>query len=207
MTTPDLNAVVLPPLPEPETYCLACDKVGHLTTECHSTHGINTPAARELNRLCRAAVLVDRNRSIDMVLHCPACGLQHIDKPEGQFYPGMTAEESAAQNDALKLWNNPPHRSHLCHGCGHIWRPADVPTNGVDAVKTTGKADSSVLADRERQGDDTKRLEWLAQWAGNPRVVQVLVCTVRNDLISLRTAIDAAIPASVGVIAFKPVKP
>src|SRR5574340_600312 len=25
-----------------------------------------------------------------------------------------------------KGWDNPPHRSHLCHGCGHIWRPADV---------------------------------------------------------------------------------
>lgn len=37
------------------------------------------------------------------------------------------------------------HRSHLCHGCGHIWRPADVPTNGVAAVKTKGKADSPTV--------------------------------------------------------------
>lgn len=60
---------------------------------------------------------------VDMVLHCPDCGLQHIDAPTDE-------------------WSNPPHRSHLCHGCGHTWRPADVPTNGVAAVKTTGKADS-----------------------------------------------------------------
>ena len=53
-------------------------------------------------------------------------------------------------------------------------------------------ATAAVLADRERRVDDTKRLEWLARWAGNPRVVQVLVCTVRNDLTSLRVAIDAA---------------
>lgn len=64
---------------------------------------------------------------IDIVLHCPACGLQHIDAPT----PG---------------WTNEPHRSHLCHGCGHIWRPADVPTNGVPAVKTKGKADSPIVA-------------------------------------------------------------
>lgn len=38
-----------------ETYCLACNKPGHLTTDCHSTHGLNTPAARELFRLVRAA--------------------------------------------------------------------------------------------------------------------------------------------------------
>ncbi|MES2634077.1 MAG: hypothetical protein V4669_13970 [Pseudomonadota bacterium] len=83
---------------------------------------------------------------IDMVLHCPKCGLQHIDGPEGQFYPGHTAEESTAVNDAYGEWKNPPHRSHLCHGCSHIWRPADVPTNGVAAVKTVGKADSPIAA-------------------------------------------------------------
>lgn len=64
---------------------------------------------------------------IDMVLRCPACTLQHIDAPsEG--------------------WDNPPHRSHLCDGCGFIWRPADVATNGVAAVKTRGKGDSAPTA-------------------------------------------------------------
>ena len=67
---------------------------------------------------------------IDMVLHCPACGLQHIDGPDERT-PG---------------WANAPHRSHMCHGCGHIWRPADVATNGVLAVKTKGKADSPPAA-------------------------------------------------------------
>lgn len=67
-------------------------------------------------------------KPIDMVLHCPACGLQHVDAPDERT-PG---------------WVNEPHRSHLCHDCGHIWRPADVPTNGVAAVKTKGKADSPV---------------------------------------------------------------
>ncbi len=62
---------------------------------------------------------------LPMVLHCPACGLQHID-------------------EATEDWPNPPHRSHLCHGCGHIWRPADVPTTGVAAVRTRGKADGPI---------------------------------------------------------------
>jgi rubredoxin len=64
---------------------------------------------------------------IDMVLHCPNCGAQHIDA-------------------ATEAWRNPPHRSHLCHACGHIWRPADVPTNGVAAVKTRGKNDSPIVS-------------------------------------------------------------
>lgn len=73
---------------------------------------------------------------IDMVLHCPVCGLQHVDAEDEPPTPGR------------EHWTNPPHRSHLCHGCGHIWRPADVPTNGVAAVKTKGKADPPI-AERE----------------------------------------------------------
>ena len=95
---------------------------------------------------------------IDMILHCPACGKQHIDKPEGQFYPGHTAEESVAANKAYGLWDNPPHRSHLCHGCGHIWRPADVPTNGVATIKTKGKNDSAQVQPAEQVGLTRERI-------------------------------------------------
>lgn len=70
----------------------------------------------------------------DMVLHCPNCGLQHIDAPD----------EPGTASAGIAFWTNPPHRSHKCHGCGHIWRPADVPTNGVLAVKTKGKNDSPI---------------------------------------------------------------
>lgn len=73
---------------------------------------------------------------IDMVLFCPKCGMQHIDAPDP--HPEL-------RNIHEVPWTNPPHRSHLCHGCGHIWRPADVPTNGVQAVKTVGKADSPIV--------------------------------------------------------------
>ncbi len=89
-----------------------------------------------------ALAALPESAPIPMVLHCPACGVQHIDKPEGQFHPGMTADESLAQNDASGLWSNPPHRSHLCQSCGHIWRPADVATTGIERIQTRGKADS-----------------------------------------------------------------
>lgn len=72
---------------------------------------------------------------IDMILHCPACGMQHIDG-----YEGINLQNADGGN--RDKWTNPPHRSHLCHGCGHIWRPADVPTNGVAAIKTKGENDS-----------------------------------------------------------------
>lgn len=71
---------------------------------------------------------------IPMVLHCPACGMRHIDAPDHRHYIPGTSKE----------WDNPPHRSHLCHGCGHTWRPADVPTTGVAAIQTRGQHDSPV---------------------------------------------------------------
>jgi hypothetical protein len=95
---------------------------------------------------------------LDMVLHCPACGLQHIDAPSVEVgylrergvtcTPVPDAPHGLVWSDGVARpypWNNPPHRSHLCAGCGHIWRPADVPTNGVEAVKTKGREDSLVL--------------------------------------------------------------
>jgi len=80
---------------------------------------------------------------IDMVLFCPACGAQHIDAEETV---GVRPGQRGRLIPAAVTWSNPPHRSHLCHSCGHIWRPADVPTNGVAAVKTNGKADSALAA-------------------------------------------------------------
>ena len=79
-----------------------------------------------------AATLLERLSSsevtepIRMVLYCPQCGQQHIDAPD----------------ERTPDWTNPPHRSHLCHDCGCIWRPADVPTEGVGWTETTGKADT-----------------------------------------------------------------
>lgn len=70
---------------------------------------------------------------IPMVLHCPRCGMQHIDEADDD-------NEQTVRDPGL--WTNPPHRSHLCHGCGTIWRPADVPTTGVASITTKGKADT-----------------------------------------------------------------
>lgn len=67
----------------------------------------------------------DLQAPIDVVLHCPRCRAQHIDVPEPE-----------------RGWTNPPHRSHLCHACGLIWRPADVCTNGVKTPSTRGRRDT-----------------------------------------------------------------
>lgn len=98
---------------------------------------------------------------IPMILHCPSCGMQHIDAPE-----------LVDDGSVMGVWDNPPHRSHLCHGCGTIWRPADVPTVGVEAIQTRGKADKIIHAERARVTDgmvlldrEGKALHWLIELA------------------------------------------
>lgn len=82
------------------------------------------------------------NIVVDMILHCPACGLQHIDKADDEFLePSNTPMPS--RRLTAQHWSNPPHRSHLCHGCGHVWRPSDVHTNGVAAIRSKGVNDSA----------------------------------------------------------------
>ena len=79
-------------------------------------------------------------KPIDMVLYCPNCGVQHIDMAEHVLIDRGPNSPPGNQ----KTWTNPPHRSHLCHNkkCNTIWRPADVPTNGVERITTEGKADT-----------------------------------------------------------------
>jgi len=97
-----------------------------------------------------------RVEPIDMILYCPNCGNKHIDEPE-QFKPvgqcecrgGPDTCETCDANEQAYYewrsegpWTNPPHRSHLCRFCKHVWRPADVATNGVAILMTRGQDDS-----------------------------------------------------------------
>ncbi len=80
-----------------------------------------------------AALKAEAARPVDMLLFCPKCNLQHID--------GLV-EEVHDDGSTTVLWDNPPHRSHLCLRCGAVWRPSDRTTNGVAEIKTIGKGDT-----------------------------------------------------------------
>lgn len=110
------------------------------------------------------AGLGEVGKPIDMILHCPKCHVQHIDEAGGEW-------------DG-KAWDNPPHKSHLCLACGHIWRPADVPTNGVAATKTKGKADSA-----------SSPVAGPVGWKPNSRVG--LICSINQSIIRRANALDA----------------
>lgn len=92
-----------------------------------------TPLSTEHARLLvQVARQVLEPAPIDMILHCPRCHAQHVDY----------SDEDAHADERESCWTNPPHRSHLCHHCHFVWRPADVPTNGVLQIKTRGQKDS-----------------------------------------------------------------
>lgn len=52
-----------------------------------------------------------------MRLFCPKCKMRHVDE-----FDAVTGID----------WRLNPHRTHLCAGCGHKWRPSEKDTVGVD---------------------------------------------------------------------------
>lgn len=71
---------------------------------------------------------------VRMLLFCPQCGTQHVDAP-----------------DPARNWSNPPHRSHECQHCLHVWRPADVATTGVALLRSRGQRDGSPVPGQAAQ--------------------------------------------------------
>lgn len=105
------------------------------------------------NYLKKQIMEIDKMKPIDMILFCPECHTQHIDAPDcvfDHFDVPMQKDTDEAKEQIAQMkewerthtWTNPPHRSHLCHKCGCIWRPADVETNGVAKITTIGKVDT-----------------------------------------------------------------
>jgi NTP pyrophosphatase (non-canonical NTP hydrolase) len=95
------------------------------------------------------AVLSSHAVAVPMLLFCPRCAEQHVDAPQPE-----------------KGWENPPHRSHLCGACGHVWRPADVATTGVQVLDTAGARDGSPrpeigLAIRQHEERERQATAWL----------------------------------------------
>lgn len=106
-------------------------QLGHSNLMCQYCSCTPREAAFALGMECPKAPA--EPAPIDVVLFCPVCKEQHIDAAEVLKHSGEIGP----------AWTNPPHKSHLCHHCGAIWRPADVPTNGVRRAKTRGAKDTT----------------------------------------------------------------
>lgn len=88
---------------------------------------------------------------VPMLLFCPRCFEQHVDDamPDVCELCGLSLAEHPAVGTVpsacfvFTAWLNPPHKSHRCNSCNHVWRPADVPTEGVQAINSKGERDGS----------------------------------------------------------------
>jgi hypothetical protein len=70
----------------------------------------------------------DEPKPVPMILYCPMCTERHID--EGEFETRV-------------------HHTHSCQDCGHTWRPAVVPTVGVDYLPGFRNESPLALNDEE----------------------------------------------------------
>lgn len=77
---------------------------------------------RMVDRPSLSPVITYSDDRVPMLLWCPACGERHID--EGAFAPKS-------------------HHTHACQTCGMVWRPAIVPTVGVQFLPGFSKEKSS----------------------------------------------------------------
>lgn len=111
-------------------------------------------------------MLIDSGKTLvmDLLLFCPNCGTQHIDKPEPAA-PARHYDELPGGMAENQPWDNPPHRTHLCRpadgGCGHRWRPSDWHTNGVHSITSKGVNDSEPVLPL-RRADVAKHLDHIA---------------------------------------------
>lgn len=95
----------------------------------------------------KRAASVDRKaiEPLDVILFCPQCKAQHIDKAEPDVCEDCGHPEAAhmktgcwiggkCECKVFKAWLNPPHKKHRCHECNHVWKPAAIRTNGVETI-------------------------------------------------------------------------
>ena len=98
-------------------------------------------ATPEMHDKLTAAVDFASITPTPMILQCPQCAQQHIDKPDptkcktcgGPFKKngGWATQGSDWCCPNPEPWTNPPHKTHRCAYCNHTWQPFDFPTYGV----------------------------------------------------------------------------
>jgi hypothetical protein len=77
-----------------------------------------------------------------MLLACPKCQMPHIDKSDPTKCKNcggkhLNVSEASTCCDEPEPWTNPPHKTHRCEHCNHLWRPFDFPTYGVTIAELT----------------------------------------------------------------------
>jgi hypothetical protein len=124
---------------------LARERVTELEAQSERRRQLLEKSDERVSRLsARVTELEARLASpIDILLFCPNCAERHVDEAKPDICETCGHGEAECSCAEYTAWLNPPHKSHRCEECNHVWRPADVPTNGVRAIQTKGLRDGN----------------------------------------------------------------
>lgn len=146
---------------------------------------------------------------IDLLLFCPQCGEQHVDEAKPGVCETCGKDEAGCPCPAFAPWLNPPHKSHRCGCCNYVWRPADVATNGVAAIRTRGERDGTARPRYYATAADYERAVRAAPGAADSEAWRALVASVievyqrrmieprtllHGSIMEMRRRLDALIP-------------
>lgn len=82
---------------------------------------------------------------VEIVFSCPQCCEPHVDEARPWICETCGLPEPGCTCVTFAAWLNPPHKSHRCERCNHVWRPSDVQTNGVKETRTKGQRDGNAV--------------------------------------------------------------
>lgn len=142
-----------------QSMVIVCENCGAVV-ESGDVHGMTPPSNYKWNRRYDAARTDEwTDKPQDVVLFCPKCKEQHIDKAEpdvcelcgdDQKTHG-TNRDVGILCDVFTPWLNRPHKKHRCHSCNHVWRAAAFPTNGVAEIPDKQTAEASEVSTEAEQ--------------------------------------------------------
>lgn len=113
---------------QPDGKCLHCPDRFH---EGPCNTATVDPTGRKPSVRCPC---LGHGSPIDMIIHCPKCGTQHVDAPDPTKCQDCGLDEDLCTADgrcSFNPWTNPPHKKHRCLSCNNVFKVANVPTNGV----------------------------------------------------------------------------
>lgn len=136
----------------------------------------------------------DRKGVVDAVLWCPQCFEQHIDeaKPDVCEDCGHKKQHHLPGTDVstcerFNPWLNPPHKSHRCNFCNHVWRPAECATNGVLNLAKQGQRDGSAKPVAFANGKDFDDAVNIATATATARIAEL-----ENQVAAGKALLDMA---------------
>jgi rubredoxin len=87
----------------------------------------------EEKAMCRDSS-ANQTTPVNLLLFCPECGFQHIDKAQPDSCETCGYDRENCQCEVFTAWLNPPHKKHRCHSCNYVWKPFEFPTNGIPDI-------------------------------------------------------------------------